>query len=136
MSTHPEKPAPVICIVGARPNYMKVAPIIRAFAAHNPPIPTLLVHTGQHYDPAMKDRLFADLELPEPLYNLEVGSGSHALQTGRIMAGIEEVLVASRPDVVLVEGDTNSVLAAALAASQAGISGSGSGGRRPNCREN
>ena len=66
MNTNASTFAPVICIVGARPNYMKVAPIIRAFAAHNPPIRTLLVHTGQHYDPAMKDRLFADLELPEP----------------------------------------------------------------------
>ena len=62
MNTNPAPSAPVICVVGARPNYMKVAPIIRAFAAHNPPIPTLLVHTGQHYDPAMKERLFADLE--------------------------------------------------------------------------
>jgi len=66
MTDTAEASAPVICIVGARPNYMKVAPIIRAFAAHKPPIRTLLVHTGQHYDPAMKDRLFADLELPEP----------------------------------------------------------------------
>jgi UDP-N-acetylglucosamine 2-epimerase (non-hydrolysing) len=83
MNAATNKPAPVICIVGARPNYMKVAPIIRAFAAHNPPIPTLLVHTGQHYDPAMKDRLFADLELPEPDVNLAVGSGTHAVQTGQ-----------------------------------------------------
>ncbi|MBS0552053.1 MAG: UDP-N-acetylglucosamine 2-epimerase (non-hydrolyzing), partial [Proteobacteria bacterium] len=58
--------APILCVVGARPNYMKVAPIIRALAAHQPPLRTLLVHTGQHYDPAMKDRLFADLGLPEP----------------------------------------------------------------------
>ena len=81
MNTNASTFAPVICIVGARPNYMKVAPIIRAFAAHNPPIRTLLVHTGQHYDPAMKDRLFADLDLPEPDVNLAVGSGSHAPTT-------------------------------------------------------
>ena len=66
MTVSASSSAPVICVVGARPNYMKVAPIIRAFAAHQPPIPTLLVHTGQHYDAVMKDRLFTDLDLPEP----------------------------------------------------------------------
>ena len=118
MSTHPEKPAPVICIVGARPNYMKVAPIIRAFAAHNPPIPTLLVHTGQHYDPAMKDRLFADLELPEPDVNLAVGSGTHAVQTAEVMKRFEPVIDEHGASAVLVVGDVNSTLACALVASK------------------
>jgi UDP-N-acetylglucosamine 2-epimerase (non-hydrolysing) len=110
--------APVICVVGARPNYMKVAPIIRAFAAHQPPIPTLLVHTGQHYDPAMKDRLFADLELPEPDVNLAVGSGSHAVQTAEVMKRFEPVIDQHGARAVLVVGDVNSTLACALVASK------------------
>lgn len=112
------KPAPVICIVGARPNYMKVAPIIRAFAAHQPPIPTLLVHTGQHYDPALKDRLFADLELPPPDINLAVGSGSHAVQTAAVMKRFEPVLDEHGAQAVLVVGDVNSTLACALVANK------------------
>lgn len=116
MSSTVTMQAPVICVVGARPNYMKVAPIIRAFAAHNPPIRTLLVHTGQHYDPAMKDRLFADLELPEPDVNLAVGSGSHAVQTAEVMKRFEPVLDAHGARAVLVVGDVNSTLACALVA--------------------
>ena len=118
MNTSANRPAPVICIVGARPNYMKVAPIIRAFAAHNPPIPTLLVHTGQHYDPAMKDRLFADLELPEPDVNLAVGSGTHAVQTAEVMKRFEPVIDEHGASAVLVVGDVNSTLACALVASK------------------
>ena len=118
MNTNSSKSAPVICIVGARPNYMKVAPIIRAFAAHNPPIPTLLVHTGQHYDPAMKDRLFADLELPEPDVNLAVGSGTHAVQTAEVMKRFEPVIDEHGASAVLVVGDVNSTLACALVASK------------------
>ena len=76
---------PVMCVVGARPNFMKIAPILRALAAHVPPLPALLVHTGQHYDASMSDRLFADLRLPQPDLNLEVGSGSHAVQTAEVM---------------------------------------------------
>ncbi len=118
MNTNPAPSAPVICVVGARPNYMKVAPIIRAFAAHNPPIPTLLVHTGQHYDPAMKERLFADLELPAPDLNLEVGSGTHAVQTAEVMKRFEPVIDAHGARAVLVVGDVNSTLACALVASK------------------
>lgn len=118
MNANANRPAPVICIVGARPNYMKVAPIIRAFAAHNPPIPTLLVHTGQHYDPAMKDRLFADLELPEPDVNLAVGSGTHAVQTAEVMKRFEPVIDEHGASAVLVVGDVNSTLACALVASK------------------
>lgn len=110
--------APVICVVGARPNYMKVAPIIRAFAEHQPPIPTLLVHTGQHYDPAMKDRLFADLGLPEPEVNLAVGSGSHAVQTAEVMKRFEPVIDEHGARAVLVVGDVNSTLACALVAAK------------------
>lgn len=121
MSAHRLSAAPVICIVGARPNYMKVAPIIRAFAAHQPPIPTLLVHTGQHYDPAMKDRLFADLDLPEPDVNLAVGSGSHAVQTAEVMKRFEPAMDEHQPSCVLVVGDVNSTLACSLVASKKGV---------------
>jgi UDP-N-acetylglucosamine 2-epimerase (non-hydrolysing) len=109
---------PVVCVVGARPNYMKMAPIIRAFAAHQPPIPTLLVHTGQHYDHDMNARLFADLQLPRPDLNLEVGPGSHAVQTAEIMRRFEPVLDEHRAACVLVVGDVNSTLACALVANK------------------
>lgn len=88
----PAELGPVICIVGARPNFMKMAPILRAFAAHQPAIPTLLVHTGQHYDRDMNDKLFEDLRLPHPDINLEVGSGSHAVQTAEVMRRFEPVV--------------------------------------------
>jgi UDP-N-acetylglucosamine 2-epimerase (non-hydrolysing) len=112
---------PVLCVVGARPNFMKMAPILRAFAAHAPPLPALLVHTGQHYDADMNDRLFVDLKLPRPDLNLEVGSGSHALQTAEVMRRFEPVLESSRPSCVLVVGDVNSTLACALVAVKEGI---------------
>ena len=105
---------PVICVVGARPNFMKMAPILRAFAAHRPALPTLLVHTGQHYDRDMNDRLFVDLRLPHPDINLEVGSGTHALQTAEVMRRFEPVLDAQQPSCVLVVGDVNSTLACTL----------------------
>ncbi|MEO8976018.1 MAG: UDP-N-acetylglucosamine 2-epimerase, partial [Casimicrobiaceae bacterium] len=73
--------APVLCVVGARPNFMKMAPILAAFTAARPRLPALLVHTGQHYDVAMSDQLFADLQLPKPDINLDVGSATHAVQT-------------------------------------------------------
>ncbi|WP_300452731.1 non-hydrolyzing UDP-N-acetylglucosamine 2-epimerase [Accumulibacter sp.] len=105
---------PVICVVGARPNFMKMAPILRAFDAHHPAIPTLLVHTGQHYDKDMNDRLFVDLRLPHPDLNLEVGSGTHAVQTAEVMRRFEPLLDTYRPSCVLVVGDVNSTLACAL----------------------
>jgi len=108
--------APVLCVVGARPNFMKMAPILRAFAAHHPAIPALLVHTGQHYDAEMNERLFDDLRLPRPDVNLEVGSGSHAVQTAEVMKRFEPVLDAQRPACVLVVGDVNSTLACTLVA--------------------
>jgi UDP-N-acetylglucosamine 2-epimerase (non-hydrolysing) len=112
---------PVICIVGARPNFMKMAPILRAMAAHQPAVPVLLVHTGQHYDHAMSDRLFEDLALPHPDINLEVGSASHAVQTAEVMRRFEPVMDANPPSCVLVVGDVNSTLACALVAAKKGV---------------
>ena len=112
---------PVMCIVGARPNFMKMAPILRALAGHEPPLPALLVHTGQHYDASMSDKLFADLRLPMPDINLEVGSGSHAVQTAEVMKRFEPALDERKPSCVLVVGDVNSTLACTLVAVKKGI---------------
>jgi UDP-N-acetylglucosamine 2-epimerase (non-hydrolysing) len=107
---------PVLCVVGARPNYMKMAPLLRAFTAA-PDMPrALLVHTGQHYDFALNERLFADLGLPEPDVNLEVGSGTHAVQTAEVMKRFEPLLDAYSPSCVIVAGDVNSTLACSLVA--------------------
>lgn len=109
---------PLICVVGARPNYMKMAPLLRAFRA-NPALPkALLVHTGQHYDFALNDRLFADLELPAPDVNLGVGSGSHAVQTAEVMKRFEPVVIDSKPSCVIVVGDVNSTMACTLVAAK------------------
>ena len=108
--------APVLCVVGARPNYMKMAPILRAFDEHVPTIPWVLVHTGQHYDHAMNERLFSGLRLPTPHHNLEVGSGTHAVQTAEIMKRFEPLVDEVKPSCVLVVGDVNSTLACALVA--------------------
>lgn len=108
--------APVLCVVGARPNYMKMAPILRAFDQHVPAIPWVLVHTGQHYDHAMNERLFSGLRLPTPHHNLEVGSGTHAVQTAEIMKRFEPLVDEVKPSCVLVVGDVNSTLACALVA--------------------
>jgi len=107
---------PVICVVGARPNFMKMAPILRAFALHHSRISTLLVHTGQHYDRDMNDKLFEDLHLPSPDINLDVGSATHAQQTAEIMRRFEPVLDEKKPSCVLVVGDVNSTLACTLVA--------------------
>jgi UDP-N-acetylglucosamine 2-epimerase (non-hydrolysing) len=113
--------APVMCVVGARPNFMKMAPILRALAAHQPPIPALLVHTGQHYDTDMSKKLFVDLGLPQPDLNLEVGSGSHAVQTAEVMRRFEPALDEYQPSCVLVVGDVNSTLACTLVAVKKGV---------------
>jgi len=105
---------PVLCVVGARPNYMKMSPIIRAFEARS--IPSRLIHTGQHYDSVMTDRLFEDLELPRPDLNLGVGSATHAVQTAEIMRRFEPVIDSSNPRAVLVVGDVNSTIACSLVA--------------------
>jgi len=112
---------PLLCVVGARPNYMKMAPLVRAFAAR-PGLPrVVLVHTGQHYDVAMNERLFADLELPAPDLNLEVGSGTHAAQTAEVMRRFEPVLDDLGPSCVIVVGDVNSTLACSLVASKKNV---------------
>lgn len=116
MSQNNQGDAPIICIVGARPNYMKMAPIIRAFAKHEPPLKVLLVHTGQHYDAAMNDQLFADLDLPRPDVNLEVGSASHAVQTAEVMKRFEPIIDTHGARAVVVVGDVNSTIACALVA--------------------
>jgi UDP-N-acetylglucosamine 2-epimerase (non-hydrolysing) len=113
----------IVLVVGARPNFMKIAPIIRAVNKHNASlhsthIEPLLVHTGQHYDYEMSQIFFKDLELPQPDIYLGVGSGTHAEQTGRIMIELEKVLFKEKPDLVVVVGDVNSTLAAALAAAK------------------
>ncbi|MER2504383.1 MAG: UDP-N-acetylglucosamine 2-epimerase (non-hydrolyzing) [Azonexus sp.] len=112
---------PVICVVGARPNFMKMAPILRAFSKSIPVIPSLLVHTGQHYDKDMNDKLFEDLRLPRPDINLEVGSSSHAVQTAEVMRRFEPVIDQHCPSCVLVVGDVNSTLACTLVAVKKGI---------------
>ena len=112
---------PVICVVGARPNFMKMAPILRAMKSHVPPIPVLLVHTGQHYDKDMSERLFEELDLPRPDINLEVGSATHAVQTAEVMRRFEPVLDGHNPSCVLVVGDVNSTLACTLVAVKKGI---------------
>lgn len=112
---------PIICVVGARPNFMKMAPILRAMRAHVPPLPMLLVHTGQHYDKDMSERLFDDLRLPRPDVNLEVGSGTHAIQTAEIMRKFEPVIDTHKPSCVAVVGDVNSTLACSLVAVKKGI---------------
>ena len=112
---------PVLCVVGARPNYMKMAPIIRALAALGDAVPPVLVHTGQHYDAAMNDAFFSALGLPRPAVNLEVGSASHAVQTAEIMKRFEPVVDTYAPAAVLVVGDVNSTIACALVAAKKGV---------------
>lgn len=109
----------VLCIVGARPNFMKIAPVIRAFKSAS--VPASLLHTGQHYDVAMKQAFFDQLQIPEPDVDLGVGSGSHAVQTAEIMRRFEPVLDERRPAAVLVVGDVNSTIACALVAVKKGI---------------
>jgi len=131
----------VLTVVGARPNFMKAAPIIAAINEHNERISAkfddqrerpaetirhLLVHTGQHYDDLMSGSFFSDLKLPEPDVHLGVGSGSHAVQTAEIMKKFEEVLLGKKPDVVVVVGDVNSTLACALVAAKITFDSAGS----------
>lgn len=110
----------ILHVVGARPNFMKAAPAMRALAAHSC-VRQTLVHTGQHYDASMSDVFFQQLEMQLPDCNLGVGSGSHAQQTAAVMTAIEPVLVERKPDLVLVYGDVNSTIAAALVCSKLGI---------------
>ena len=113
----------VVLVAGARPNFMKVAPLVRAIEEYNRSISDkgtktdyVLVHTGQHYDFNMSDSFFNDLKLPQPHIHLGVGSGSHAEQTGKVMIEVEKVLIRESPNLVIVVGDVNSTLAGTLAA--------------------
>ncbi|HEX7999914.1 MAG TPA: UDP-N-acetylglucosamine 2-epimerase (non-hydrolyzing) [Pyrinomonadaceae bacterium] len=111
----------VINVVGARPNFMKVAPVVEAMKRRAGEFAPLVVHTGQHYDAQMSDAFFRDLGLPEPDVYLGVGSGSHAQQTAAVMQSFEPVVLREKPDWVLVVGDVNSTLACALVCSKLGI---------------
>ena len=108
----------IINVVGARPNFMKIAPVMDEMRRRAARLKPLLVHTGQHYDEAMSESFFADLALPRPDINLGVGSASHAEQTARIMVAFEQVLISERPDWVVVVGDVNSTMAATLVAAK------------------
>ncbi|MGQ0430512.1 MAG: non-hydrolyzing UDP-N-acetylglucosamine 2-epimerase [Gammaproteobacteria bacterium] len=112
----------LVSVVGARPQFVKIAPVCRAIAAHNAEggarIEDLIVHTGQHYDPGMSDVFFDELDIPRASHHLGVGSGPHGAQTARMMQGIESLLLEQRPGAVVVYGDTNSTIAGALAAAK------------------
>jgi UDP-N-acetylglucosamine 2-epimerase (non-hydrolysing) len=108
----------IINVVGARPNFMKIAPVIAEMRRRADRLQPTLVHTGQHYDEAMSDSFFEDLQIPRPDVNLEVGSASHAEQTARIMLAFEQVIKEHQPDWVVVVGDVNSTMAATLVASK------------------
>src|SRR5713226_6467572 len=131
----------ILTVVGARPNFMKAAPIIAAINEHNrrllantadrpepqvEAIRHILVHTGQHYDELMSGSFFSDLNLPKPDIQLGVGSGSHAVQTAEIMKKFDEVLLGEKPEVVVVVGDVNSTLACALVTSKISFDSDGS----------
>jgi UDP-N-acetylglucosamine 2-epimerase (non-hydrolysing) len=111
----------VINVAGARPNFMKVAPIVAAMKRRHDEFQPLLVHTGQHYDETMSETFFRDLEMPEPDVCLGVGSASHAAQTAAIMQAFEPIVIKEKPDWVLVVGDVNSTLACALVCAKLGI---------------
>ena len=110
----------IICVCGARPNFMKIAPIMKAFN-ENGKFETLLVHTGQHYDAKMSTLFFDELNIPKPDVNLEVGSGSHAVQTAEVMKRFEPVVIDFKPDYVLVVGDVNSTIACGMVAVKLGV---------------
>ncbi|MEW6203167.1 MAG: UDP-N-acetylglucosamine 2-epimerase, partial [bacterium] len=109
------KPVKLLAVVGARPNFMKIAPIMRELKKSKIFKP-LLVHTGQHYDVRMSQLFFDHLEIPEPDFNLGVGSASHAVQTARVMTAFERVMISEEPALVIVVGDVNSTMACALVA--------------------
>ena len=118
--THSQRRFRIVAVAGARPNFMKVAPLLRAFAASGRFEP-YLVHTGQHYDEAMSESFFRELGIAKPDVNLGVGSGSHAAMTAEVLRQVEPILIAQKPDALIVVGDVNSTLAAAIAASKLGV---------------
>jgi UDP-N-acetylglucosamine 2-epimerase (non-hydrolysing) len=109
----------ILHVVGARPNFMKLAPVLTALGKRN--VRQRVVHTGQHYDVNMSDAIFRELRIPQPDVNLGVGSGTHAEQTGQVLIGMERCLETDRPDLMLVYGESNSAMAATLAAAKAGV---------------
>ncbi len=111
----------ILSVVGARPNFIKIAPLAKAFKKYRKEVKHLLCHTGQHFDQRMSEIFFEELQMPRPDFNLGVGGGSHAEQTARIMLELEKVLLAEKPDLVVVPGDVNSTLAASLVASKMSI---------------
>ncbi len=111
----------IISVVGARPNFIKIAPVAKALKKYRKEVKHQICHTGQHFDQRMSEIFFDQLKMPRPDFNLGVSGGSHAEQTARIMLELEKVLTAERPDLVIVPGDVNSTLAAALVASKMGI---------------
>src|SRR4029079_16074182 len=111
----------VINVVGARPNFMKVAPIVEAMKRREREFAPLVVHTGQHYDAAMSDSFFRDLQLPQPDVYLGVGSASHAVQTAAVMERFEPVLIKEKPDWVILVGDVSATLACALVCVKLGV---------------
>jgi len=112
----------IVTVVGARPQFIKAAAVSRCMMSTNDTTLTeKIVHSGQHYDHGMSDIFFQELGIPQPWKNLEVGSGTHAMQTARIMIGLEELLLEQRPNVLIVYGDTNSTIAGSLVASKLGI---------------
>jgi UDP-N-acetylglucosamine 2-epimerase (non-hydrolysing) len=121
MSQHTDKIHRILCVVGARPNFMKMAPIMAACRCAGPGVEAKLVHTGQHYDVAMNHQYFQALGIPDPDINLEVGSGSHAQQTAEVMRRFEPALDEVAPAAVLVVGDVNSTIACALVAAKKGV---------------
>src|SRR4051794_3056285 len=109
----------IISIVGARPQFIKVAVVCRAIARWNgPPIEHRIIHTGQHYDASMSDVFFEELAIPRPDHQLDVGSGTHGAQTGEMIKRIEPLLADAKPDWVVLYGDTNSTLAGAVVSSK------------------
>jgi UDP-N-acetylglucosamine 2-epimerase (non-hydrolysing) len=117
----PQASHSIICIVGARPNFMKIAPIMAALSQFKPALDVTLLHTGQHYDVAMNAQYFDALGIPAPDMNLEVGSGTHASQTAEVMCRFEAALEGKNPSAILVVGDVNSTIACALVATKKGI---------------
>lgn len=111
----------IINVVGARPNFIKIAPLIRAYKQYGDKISPVLVHTGQHYDKIMSKSFFEQLDIPMPDINLGVGSGNHAEQTAKIMMSFEKLIKGEKPDMVLVVGDVNSTMACTITAAKLGI---------------
>jgi UDP-GlcNAc3NAcA epimerase len=105
----------ILTIVGARPQFVKAATVSRAIKSHSD-LTEIIVHTGQHFDKNMSDVFFEEMQIPKPDYNLNINSVGHGAMTGRMLEGIEEIILKEKPDVVMVYGDTNSTLAGALAA--------------------